>query len=261
MAVKFENAPINELVIATYFNPPLLNFRSEHVGLLWGHYREEFPISHQQPAVGGIDILGPTSGEILPMPRFWFVSEDDINLIQVQKNALMFNWRRRDDEYPHFNKDLKPRFDYYYAQFADFMKDELGADLQIDLCELTYINTFHPCEYWNGPDDTANIIPSFRRVSTGIDGAQDASFNCVYTYLVNDDVNLRVSIRNGHVTENPSVPALIFEIRASARLGQVRKSVADAWFDRAHEAIINCFVGMTNPDIQHKYWKPKEAKQ
>ena len=49
---------------------------------------------------------------------------------------------------------------------------------------------------------------------------------------------------------------LVLEIKASGRLGQVGKSIADEWFERAHDAIIASFVGMTSEDIQQAHWKP-----
>ncbi len=67
-------------------------------------------------------------------------------------------------------------------------------------------------------------------------------------------LQLRVTIKNAVASDNPEEPVLIIEIRASGRLGEASKSDTDPWFDRAHDAIISCFVGMTNEEIQHKYW-------
>jgi uncharacterized protein (TIGR04255 family) len=256
MKVRFHNPPINELVIATYFNPPLFTLRSEHVGLFWSRIRDTFPAVEQQAPVGGAETLEQTSGEFFPMPRFWFVTEDKINLIQLQKKAFMLNWRRRDAQYPHFAENLKPAFDKYFRIFEDFAREDAGVqDIKIDLCELTYINTIEACEFWQGPQDTARVIPSFVMPETGMESSVAAAFNCIYVYVVSKDLQLRVSIRNGEATAKPGTPVLVIEIRATGQLGQVGKSAADEWFDRAHEAIIACFVGMTSEDIQYTYWK------
>lgn len=257
MTVRFQNPPINELIIATYFKPPLTTLRSEHVGLFWSKIRDEFPAVEQQAPVGGAETFQQISGEFFTMPRFWFVAEDKINLIQLQKNAFMLNWRRRDAKYPHFSENLKPAFDKYYRVFEDFVRDDVGnSDIKIDLCELTYINTIDACEYWKGPQDTANVIPSFAILETGIVGNATPAFNCTYVFVPSTDLQLRVSIRNGETMATPGNPVLVLEIKATGRLGQARKSEADAWFERAHDAIIACFVRMTSKDIQHRYWKP-----
>jgi uncharacterized protein (TIGR04255 family) len=257
MKARFESPPINELVIATYFNPPLFALRSEHIGLFWSRIRSEFPTVEQQAPVGVAGALEPLSGELFPMPRFWFVAEDKINLIQLQKNAFMLNWRRQDAEYPHFAENLKPTFDKYFRVFEDFAREDAGVqDIKIDLCELTYINTIEACQYWQGPQDTAAVIPSFVMPDTGIETSAAPAFNCTYVYVLSKDVQLRVGIRNGEATARPGTPVLVLEIKATGRLGQVGKSAADAWFERAHDAITACFVGMTSKDIQHTYWKP-----
>jgi uncharacterized protein (TIGR04255 family) len=257
MKVRFESPPINELVIATYFNPPLFSLRSEHVGLFWSRIRSEFPVVEQQAPVGGAEVFGQVPGELFPLPRFWFVAEDKINLIQLQKNAFMLNWRRRNTDYPHFAENLKPAFDKYFRIFEDFVRDDAGVqDIKIDLCELTYINTIEACQYWRGPQDTATVIPSFVMPDTGIKTTAAPAFNCSYVHVLSNDLQLRVVIRNGEATAKPGTPVLVLEIKATGRLGQVGKSAADAWFERAHDAIIACFVGMTSKEIQHTYWKP-----
>lgn len=258
MKTRFQNPPINELVIATYFNPPLFALRAEHVGLFWSRVRKDFPAVEQQAPVGGLESFEQLGGDVFPMPRFWFVSDDKINLIQLQKNAFMLNWRRRDAEYPHFAEHLKPTFDRHYRVFEEFVREDVGVpDLKIDLCELTYINTIEACEYWRGPEDTAKVIPSFVVPDVGIAGQGAPAFNSTFAYMLAPDLQLRVAIRNGEATAKPATPVLVLEIRATGRLSQGGgKSAADAWFDRAHDAIIGCFVGMTSKDIQHTYWKP-----
>jgi uncharacterized protein (TIGR04255 family) len=261
MTVKFKNPPINELVISAYFNPPLFQLRSEHIGLFWSKIKKDFPVADQQPPVGGVETFEFVGNDVFPMPRYWFVAADEVNLLQVQKNAFMLNWRRRDAEYPHFDEHLKPTFDRYFTAFEDFLRSEIRiTDLKIDLCELTYINTIEACEYWSGPDDTPKVIPSFSIFSTGADTSGPTAFHCTYAYGLDESLQLKVTIRSAVSSQKPGVPVLVFEIRAAGRLGQVSKSSADAWFDRAHEAIINCFVGMTNKDIQHTYWQPVGEK-
>lgn len=257
MIIKFKKPPINEVIISTYFNPPLHGLRNEHIGLFWHSIKDNFPHVSQQVPVGGMDIA--MGSDIFPMPRYWMIAADDINLLQIQKNAFMFNWRRRDDEYPHY-ENLKPVFDKYYSKFQDFILSETETEhLQIDVCELAYINTIESCDYWSGPGDTKNVIPAFSVPIIGLSPDVEPSYNCVFVYVIADDLQLRVTVRNAQSTRNTEIPVLVLEIRASGRIGSANKSDADSWFDRGHQAIIDCFVGMTNPEIQHKYWIPKET--
>ena len=256
-SIAFKHPPVSEVVVSTYFNPPLSDLRSEHIGLFWREIKGDFPVVNQQPPVGiGPDAIadGP-----FPMPRYWLIADNEINLIQIQKNAFMFNWRRGDHAYPRFHKDIKPTFDKYYGLFNEFIRTEINiSDPTVDLCELVYVNTLERCEYWTGLQDTTKVIPSFSILAPGIDASESLGFNCNYGYKATGDLQLNIGIRSGVRSQQQNAPVLIFEIKASGRLGPVAKSRADEWFERAHDTIIESFLGMTNPVIQNQFWKPVE---
>ena len=256
-SIAFQNPPINEVVVSTYFNPPLSELRNEHIGLFWSEIKEEFPVVRQQPLVGGPDSI---IDEPFPMPRYWFVANDEVNLIQIQRNAFMFNWRRRDDEYPRFHADIKPNFDRYYGRFSEFIRTETSIEVPtVDLCELVYVNTLERCEYWQGLQDATTIIPSFSILEPGIDVSVSSGFNCNYAYQASTDLQLNIGIRSGFRAQQQNAPVLIFEIKARGRLGQVTKSGADEWFERAHDLIVRCFVSVTSQDIQNRFWRRMEG--
>lgn len=251
MPVNFKKPPVNEVVIATRFNP-VLELRSEHIGLFWSQIRNEFPVVKQQPPVDMVR----SSNEIFPMPRFWFTAKDEA-VIQVQKNAIVFNWRRLDDgtTYPRY-RFIKPKFDHYFTVFQDFVRKEVSPDeITIDLCELTYVNMIQKCQFWTGPQDTNKILPSFSSLSTGIDDYDLSDVNCSFFFRATGDLRLQVRVRSGMSVTNPNVPILVFEIKATEQVGNITKSEADEWIDRAHVAVMNCFLGMTSQGIQTEYWK------
>ena len=265
--VVFENPPINEVVVAVNFKPALINLRSEHIGLFWAKIKEDFPIVEQK--IPTSSPLEPSSflwdsiimNEPFPMPRYWFISADQTNLIQIEKNTFVFNWRRKEDAYPRFHQHIKPAFDKYYGRFSEFIQGELRLEEPAaDFCELTYINILEPCEYWSGPKDTARVIPEFSTVKPQIVASVSSEFNCTYIYKTND-LELRIGIRNGFKTKEPGVPILAFEIKTSRLFDEpVEKAEADKWFERAHEAVVNCFLEMTSPKIQNDFWNLVEPK-
>ena len=255
--LAFENPPINEVVISTYLNPPISDLRSEHIGLFWQRIKDEFPVVRQQPPVGIRPEL--SDKEPFPMPRYWFIADDEVNLIQIQKNAFMFNWRRRDHEYPRFHGNIKPAFDHYYSLFSEFIRREIGiAEPSIELCELNYINALEHCEFWAGPQETKTVIPSFSIVAPGINVLGSPDFNCNYAYVVTTDLQININIRSGVKAQQRNVPVLIFEIKAVGRMDQIAEPGTDEWFERAHNAVISCFLGITNQEIQDRFWHPKE---
>ncbi len=265
MPIAFENPPINEVAIAAYFNPHLNDFRSEHVGLFWEKIKREFPVVRQQPPL--VPPLAPAtdavSNEMFPMPRYWFVSEDDTYVIQVEKSAFILNWRRRKSQkYPRFHRDIKPTFDRYYGLFDEFVRTEVNLPRpSIGMCELTYVNTIERCQFWDGPDDTARIIPAFSTPLRDADVAMPSEFNCQYGYRIEADLGVGIAIRSGPATEKPDNPMLVFEIKVGGPLELAAKSVADKWFERAHDHIIDSFVRITDSNIQREHWKLTEEPQ
>ncbi len=241
--------------MAKYFKPAL-ELSSEHVGLYWARIKSEFPAARQQPPVG--TEVPPLGADVFPMPRYWFTADDDVSLIQIQKNAFMFNWRRRNDVYPRY-RSIKPDFDKYYALFSEFIRTEVSsAEPTMDLCELTYVNTVQRCEYWHGPQDTNAILPTFSMLTPGSDHWSSADLDCRFAFRMENTTHLQVAVRTGKTVQDPSVPILVFEIKATGQAGCITKSAADDWFDRAHKVIMECFLGMTSQHVQKEHWEREQ---
>lgn len=250
----FENPPINEVIVSTYFNPPLSGLRNEHIGLFWSEIQDEFNEVNQRTPIHPERNIIPE--EPFPMPRYWFISDDEIYLIQIQRSAFIFNWRRRDKEYPHFHSSIKPKFDKYFGFFSEFLRRmNIATNPTVDVCELSYINAINECEYWSKPHDTTDVIPSFKVIDPGIEISSSPGFSSDFVFDLTTDLQLNIGIRAGVQSD---VPTLILEIRARGTLGQVTKPRTDEWFDRAHDTIEKCFLNMTASHIQNQYWKPVE---
>lgn len=262
MKVKYRNPPINELVIGLYFDRDVTSFRLEHVGLFWSTLRQEFPTVQQQPIVTPpIGVSAPpffeVTNEFFPMPRFWLEAVDGSMLMQIQRNAFLFNWRKREGDYPHYDA-VKRAFDKYFSRFTRFLESELGAPIpKLQIADLTYINVIESCEYWRGPQDTEAVFPRFRLPSCDVGSQSPPEFNQVTNQRFAPDLSLITAIRTGRMPQKPNEPVLIFEFRALGLIGGADKFAADEWFGRAHETIGNCFTGMTSPDIQQRYWQPE----
>ena len=266
MNLRFKNPPINELVIGTYFDPPLYALRSEHIGLLWARLRDEFPTVQQREPLGGWaaahETVMPIGSEFLIMPRFWFISENESNLIQVQKNAFLLNWRKRESEYPHFTEHLKPNFDKYYDVFDEFAREDVGVgDLQIGRCELTYVDLIQPCDYWKGPEDTSKLIPSFVVPDFGSAHGVAPAFDCGYRFEPVAGVQLHVAIRTAEAADDPGSPCLVLEFKAIGDMSGVPKSSTERWYKQAHDTIVACFLNMTSQEIQRTYWILEEKSE
>lgn len=260
MTVKYGNPPINELVLGLYFDQPT-PMRAEYAGVFWASVRDEFPSIQQQPIIAP---PAPSGGQIysfefsgpfeMPMPRFWLEAADGNTLMQLQNNAFLFNWRKRDTTYPHYDS-VKAGFDKNYATYLRFLRKEFNVTPSIQIAELTYINIVESCEYWTSAKDTGRVFPSFQFASPP-KGINDPDFHQTMSERFAPDLTITSTIRNGAVPKpTGQVAALVFEYRAIGLLGSADKTEADAWFNRAHEAIGVYFNTMTSPEIQKQYWQ------
>jgi len=93
-----------------------------------------------------------------PEPRYWITSGGDVYVLQVQRDYIALNWRRRNptQEYVHF--------DALRARFADILSTvqgnlaAMGRALAPNKAELTYVNLIEPNEIWSSPSETHHLL-------------------------------------------------------------------------------------------------------
>lgn len=256
MPLKFDAPPINELVIAIYYDQGIKSLGAEHVGLFWSQIRDRFPTIRQHPPVMpphiGYTTQDPYLVEFDPMPRLWLESTDQETVIQIQKNAFMLNWRSRGGRYPSYEK-VKEDFDTYKKLFFKFLKEVLNEEEpKTRLADLTYTNLVKRSDYWTGLQDTSKIIPNFS-IAVPVSTSEVPDFQQAYIQKINDELALNTSIKSARSAQDPTAPMLVIEYRALGLLSD--PSTLDKWFSNAHIVIDDCFSKMTAKDIQINYWK------
>lgn len=111
---EYDNPPITEVVCGVLFKP-VVNLLVPHIGLLWEKFKAEYPLCKEvAPLTPMIEQFETAQGlgfeitEIPPLPRIWFLQTNDNGIIQIQRDRLLYNWRkiRMDDEYPRYHKVL-----------------------------------------------------------------------------------------------------------------------------------------------------------
>lgn len=247
MQPKLSHPPINELIIGVYFNPPLLDIHAHHIGIFWEKIRGRYPTVEQRDPIGNLYI--DVAKELFPMPRYWLTSADGSHLVQIQRNAFLLNWRKREAAYPSY-ASVKAEFDDLYAQFSDFVRTiNSDAPLTVDRAELSYINQITATQYWAGPADTSAVIPSYHPLGALV----PTSINMQQSSRHDEKTTVSLSIRTT-ARKPDKVPVLTFEIRAMGMLGSVSKSAADLWFEAAHEMTGKTFGAVTSEDVRNNYW-------
>ncbi len=122
-----------------------------HVGLLWqSSYRRHLPLVEEhpplEPAVEEFDPPDPqnvtiTFGNKPPAPRVWFLNEKKTELLQIQPDRFVHNWRKtgENDSYPRY-ETIRNQFGDEVRALAEFLDTERLDGLSINQCEVTYVN-------------------------------------------------------------------------------------------------------------------------
>lgn len=157
---SFRRPPVVEVVLGVQFGP-LMGLQTPQVGLLWSTFRTDFPKTQELPALEPVFEMFGTRGPFAevkidlvagpPPIRFFFVNDAETDLVQVQRDRFIRNWRRRQpaDAYPRYHQ-LRHRFESDFQQFLSFTTTEGLGEVQPNQCEVTYVDVltgedpYHP---------------------------------------------------------------------------------------------------------------------
>jgi uncharacterized protein (TIGR04255 family) len=146
----FERPPLNEVVLGVQFSPSR-RYHQIYAKDVWELFRQEFPKVTEQPPLPPIfETFGRPQRprlniELVREPvhsRYWFISENEYELIQYQKDRLLHNWRKVGDganPYPRFESIL-PKFEKELFTLEKLFEHLFDQKMNITQCELTYIN-------------------------------------------------------------------------------------------------------------------------
>ncbi|MGH7924592.1 MAG: TIGR04255 family protein [Candidatus Binatus sp.] len=146
---EFSRPPLVEVALSVQFEPIALH--AAHFGLFWQRIRSRFPKTSEQPPLppvierfGVMPLLQQQVqfGMGMLLPRCWFTNDEDSELLQLQSDRLILNWRKLGNEsieYPRYRK-LRVELEQEYSLLGSFLKDERLGELRPTQCELTYVN-------------------------------------------------------------------------------------------------------------------------
>jgi uncharacterized protein (TIGR04255 family) len=149
----FGAPPVTEVVLGVQFNS-LDRLKAPHLGLVWEVFRDRFGEIEERPPVDPAFETFPEKGAGAAMalaqfqlisgvqtPRVLFMSGKKTELLQVQRDRFMHNWRKVEDAdvYPRFEK-LLATFLACYGEFDALVKREGLGTIVPNQCEITYVN-------------------------------------------------------------------------------------------------------------------------
>jgi uncharacterized protein (TIGR04255 family) len=257
----YRRPPVVEAYCGIYFKD-LQNLDAPHIGAFWAPIRKGFPLTQAHPNLpplfmlegAGRVFLQTTGGEL---PRTWFISQDQVFLIQLQKDRIFFNWRKSDSDspYPRY-QTRRRRFRSTLDTFISFLDREAIGSLEIVGVESGYINIFEFGRELQSIADIGHLFPSINFATAGTSVLSDLSHvNAIFEFKLPDERGkMTISIQKAAKPRDGS-SVLKLDIFARWTAPEITQSDAFDWLDSAHVAIVKSFSEITNKNIQRDLWE------
>lgn len=263
---EYEKPPLAEVICGTTYKP-LDKFVASHMGILWGQFQPDYPkVEELAPLSSPIEIFQgqqiPTELEfttVPPLPRQRFTSKDGNNVIQIQRDRFIFNWRKvnQDDSYPRYLKVIES-FEEKLSIFENFLQSG-NINVEPIQNELTYINQIPQGDLWETIQDIRNIFPKIDLSFNGLILKEPETTNWRISFVLPNNLGrLHTVIRTNAERVSDGKPLIMFELTVRGMNQEQSKLNRKAWFDSAREWIVKGFTDLTSEEIQNKIWERRK---
>ena len=260
---EYENPPVNEVVCGIFFGR-LEKFLSSYLGLLWDQYKPDYSESREVaplvPVVERFDNLPQQPHiDVPPLPRTWFVHNNDNGVIQVQRDRFLHNWRkiRSDDEYPRYSKVIE-MFRTHLSTFTTFIEEHNLGVIKPLQYELTYINHIVKGNGWETISDVGNIFPYCSwPPTTSASLPQPEIINWQTSFALPEQTGRLHTRIHYAIRPQDNLPLFRFELTARGIGNYTTLESMWDWFQLAHDWIIRGFIDLTSPQLQKDLWRQR----
>jgi uncharacterized protein (TIGR04255 family) len=269
----FKTPPLSEVSLSIQF-AALTNLKGIHLGLFWKQFRKRYPIVSEQPPIqAAYETFGtpPVPRPMFqiqtflspPVPRYWFEKEGEPDLLQVQQDRIIHNWRVLDGAtYPRYEK-LRSRFEKEVSEFSDWLAAESLGEMLPNQCEVTYTNLIELEESDHVHADLSKLTPLWTDpISDEISSElEDVTINTRFVFSHNGKSAGRVYVQFQPVLRQSDFqPMIKLEITARGRPEHETKSAAFDFLDIEHREVVRTFAGVTTEEMQ-EIWGRIDARK
>lgn len=274
---EYDNPPVVEVALTVQFvDIDQLNLAV--IGSMWGEIlKDDYPLVQEhspvEPVFERVGLKNIPTNEIrfnilskAPVTRLWFLSENNSELIQIQRNRISFSWRSMVNEestYPRY-EFIKQKFIDKYNLISTYLKSKGIENLNANQCEVTYVNHIESsdCTVWDNHSDLDKVFSIATDSYTEpfpLD-SEDFSFTGKYIIPTNKGeflgrLHLNVAPVFSSIDDQP-----MYRMVLTAR-GRPDGDGFDGiikFFNTGHEHIVNGFTSLTTVEM-HQHWRRKNA--
>jgi uncharacterized protein (TIGR04255 family) len=256
---EFDDPPVVEVAVGVQFRP-LFPMRGLALAGLRDQWLYQYPRIEEQPALpptveGSPPLMPRLQFNVVPLPptRQWFLNELGTELVQVQPDRLLVNWRTSEGpaEYPRYGH-MRETFVNRFNDLARFVAEEALGDLEITQAELTYINVIEV------KHDDLGRIDLFLKGWSGVSGhhlgaPEQARVTLTFPIPELGSPQTRLYVEINPAQKPSGEPVLFFTLTARGNPGG--KSLAEAmkFMDEAHDHLTRSFAELTEESM-HEVW-------
>lgn len=267
----YEKPPVTEVSLSVQFEP-LRKFRTPYVGCLWDAFRtstiklqkvrekpplrQTFELFTDDEKYRPKDVILELS-DIPPMHRYWFLNEEETELVQIQNDRFIRNWRRLNpsEDYPRYSV-IRERFIDDYRIFESFIKEKNLGKITPNQCEITYVNTITAKDEYAEPGNLKNVITVFKNEYSDqfLPDLENASMTLHYVITGEDSKplgRLHISLQTV-LSERKDLIYLLKLVARGMPIGEGLDGVLK-FLDVGHEWIVRGFTSVTTK-LMHKEW-------
>jgi uncharacterized protein (TIGR04255 family) len=251
-----------ETVLSLQFEK-LIAMQAVHLGIFWRKMKDRFPRTEERPVLGSIIerfpepvSRGRVQFESFEAQRLWLLNEAGTEMIQVQKDRFVKNWRKagEEDEYPRYEPVIKPAFERDFREFQSFVAEEKLGVIKVNQSEVTYVNHIVSGDGWQQFGDIGQIFTFWNQPPEPVPGnAEDFGIHIRFPIL--DE--RQTPIGRLHVDVQPALRAIdnrpMYVMNLTAR-GQY--GTGFEFFDIGRQWIVKSFEQLTTGHM-HRIWGKK----
>lgn len=261
----YMNPPVVETVIGVQF-PELPGFRSAHFGLYWETIKDKgYAKTEDKPRL--TEVSEPFPRRLIPAEatlhlgstsvpqRAWYTAASESELVQLQPDRFLFNWRKQEgEEYPSYTENSK-KFLKEFEGFLGFCRQERLDDPKPNLCEVTYVNHIFPVDDESAVDLFGKVFAGLRWqvADQFLPNPEGATFNRAY---VIGEQKGRLYAEASVAYQSKEQKEFVF-LKLTGRVnhpsgdcGKVAESL-----QLAHDWVVNGFASITEIEIQDSRWE------
>ncbi|MGA9884362.1 MAG: TIGR04255 family protein [Candidatus Acidiferrales bacterium] len=161
--LDFERPPVVETSIGFYFTP-IQGWTILEYGLLREKFKPKYPTSEFNHPVGQLQVQFGVGSNFSNIPvRVCFVDSANENLVQVQNNFVLHNWRRSDPSslYQHYVRS-REALQSDWQVFGGFLEEQSLKLGQVVRCEASYFNHLVQGEDWQDFSELPRLFPAWK---------------------------------------------------------------------------------------------------